>query len=245
MPGLMLQSAVLTAVTGPLDAGLPTYRLTYRGAVNNVPTTVERFDILTFAGVIALTATGAPDAYTAQKSAVEGIVGSVVPLRLDAPTPAVLATSGTGGMPIRTLSGLALTLPKGWAAIPNPAAPPGIEYAAQSADGMQRVRVVRKTVANGTKLNDFAATIASELKASATAYEVESESAITINGTAAVSNLYRATLDGRQVVGQSVALIKNGAGYAVSIDVPAAQYDANPDDTQALFDRIESTITLP
>ena len=94
-------------------------------------------------------------------------------------------------------------------------------------------------------MSQVAATIASELKSSASAYEIEAESAITINGVAAVSNLYRATLDGKQVVGQSVALMRNGVGYAVSVEVPAAQYDANPDDVQTIFDRIESTIRLP
>jgi hypothetical protein len=244
-PGLTLQSATLTAVRGPLDAGLPTYRLTYRGMTSNAPITTERFVTLPPTGAIAITAAGAPDAYAALKTTVEGIVGSLVPLRLDAPTPAALASSGAGGMPVRTLSGLALTLPTGWAAIPSPAAPPGIEYAAQSADGMQRVRVVRKMLPNGTKLTDFAATIASELKASANPYEIESERAITINGVATVSNLYRATINGIAVVGQSVALLRNGVGYAVSVDVPAAQYDAKPDDAQALFDRIESSIRLP
>jgi hypothetical protein len=40
-------------------------------------------------------------------------------------------------------------------------------------------------------------------------------------------------------------LLRDGVGYAVSVDVPAAQYDADPDNVQAFFDRIESTIHLP
>jgi hypothetical protein len=138
-----------------------------------------------------------------------------------------------------------MTLPAGWAAVASPPAPPGIEYAAQSPDGTQRVRVVRKSVPDGTKLNDFAATVSGELKGSASAYEVESESAITIGGAPAVRNVYRVTIAGKEVVGQSVAFVRNGAGYVVSTEVPAAQYDAKPDDAQALFDRIESTIHLP
>jgi hypothetical protein len=244
-PGLTLQTATLTAVHGPIDAGLPTYRLTYQGTINNAPITTERFVTLTLAGAIAITVTGSPDAYAAMKPTVEGIVGSLSPLRLDVPTPAALATSGGGGMPIRTLSGLSMTLPDGWAAVMSPPAPPGIEYAAQSTNGMQRTRVVRKVVPNSTKLDDFAATIASELKSSASAYEIEAENAITINGVPAVGNLYRATLDGKDVVGQSVALLRDGVGYAVSVDVPAVQYDADPDNVQAFFDRIESTIHLP
>jgi hypothetical protein len=107
------------------------------------------------------------------------------------------------------------------------------------------VRVVRKQITEGTTLNDFAATVAGELKATTSNYEIESEAMNTVGGARAVRNLYRATVGGRDVVGQSVALIKGASGYVVSVEVPAAQYDASPDDAQALFDRVESSIALP
>jgi hypothetical protein len=100
-------------------------------------------------------------------------------------------------------------------------------------------------VTDGTKLTDFAATVAGELKATADDYEVDAEDTATIGGVRAVRNLYRATVGGGAVVGQSVALIKGTNGYVISVEVPAAQYDAKPDDAQALFDRIESSVTLP
>ncbi|HEY8293162.1 MAG TPA: hypothetical protein VIG44_11770, partial [Thermomicrobiales bacterium] len=100
-------------------------------------------------------------------------------------------------------------------------------------------------VTESTKLNDFAATIAGELKASSANYEVDAEGTNTIGGVRAVRNFYRATVGGKEVVGQSVALLKGSNGYVISVEAPAAQYDAKPDDAQALFDRIESSIMLP
>lgn len=244
-PEAVLQSATVTSVRGASDVGLPTYGFTYIGMMNGSPTTVERFVTLTFAGAITITATAAPDVAAVTRPAIEGIVGSLVPLKLDAPTPAALAPAQGGGSISRTPSGLGIVLPSGWASVAPPAAPPNVEYAAQGANGEQRVRVVRKPATAETKLNDLAATVAGELKTTASGYEVESEGTNTIGGARAVRNLYRATIDGREVVGQSVALIKGGNGYVISVEVPAAQYDAQPDDAQALFDRIESSVTLP
>jgi len=244
-PGSRLQSAVLTGIRGVNDAGLPTYDLTYASSVSGSPTTAERFVTLTFAGAITITVTAAPDVAIAMHPTIEGIVGSLVPLKLAVPTPAALAPTSGNGTITYTPSGLGIILPEGWATIAPPAMPPGVEFAAQSATGEQRLRVVRKQVADTTKLNDFAATIAGELKATASNYEVEAESMNTIGGTQAVRNLYRATVSGKDVVGQSIALIKGGNGYVVSVEAPAAQYDAKPDDTQALFDRVESSVTLP
>ncbi|MHB8648139.1 MAG: hypothetical protein ACYDAR_20350, partial [Thermomicrobiales bacterium] len=244
-PGGTLQRAVLTGIRGVNDAGLPTYDLTYMSSTNGSPAIVERFITLTFAGAITITATAASDVSIAMHPTIEGIVGSLVPLKLDVPTPAALAPITGSGTITRTPSGLSIALPQGWAAIAPPTIPPGVEFAAQSATGEQRVRVVREHVATTTKLNDFAATVAGELKATTSAYEVEAESMNTVGGAQAVRNLYRATAGGKDVVGQSVALIKGGYGYVVSVEVPAAQYDATPDDAQALFDRIESSVTLP
>ena len=244
-PGSTLQSAVLTGIRGVIDNGLPTYHFIYASSANGAPATVERFVTLTFAGAITITATAAPDVAAAMRPTVEGIVGSLVPLKLDAPTPAPLAPSGGTGAVTRTPSGLGIALPNGWAAIAAPATPPGIEFAAQSAGGDQRVRIVHKALTDSTKLNDFAATVAGELKATTDGYEVDAEDTATIGGARAVRNLYRATVGGTAVVGQSVALIKGANGYVISVEVPAAQYDAKPDDAQALFDRIESSITLP
>ncbi|MDQ6905723.1 MAG: hypothetical protein M3176_02740 [Chloroflexota bacterium] len=244
-PGSTLQNVVLTGIRGASDAGLPTYDFTYASSVGNSPSTVERFVTLTFAGAIIVTTTATPDVTAATRPAIEGIVGSLVPLKLDAPTPAALAPPGRTGTVTRTPSGLGIMLPSGWAAIASPAMPPGVEFAAQRASGDQHVRIVHKQIADGTKLNDFAATVAGELKATASNYEVESEGMNTIGGARAVRNLYRATVGGKEVVGQSVALIKGGNGYVISVEAPAAQYDAKPDDAQALFDQIESSITLP
>jgi hypothetical protein len=244
-PGSALQSAILTGIRGAIDNGLPTYHFIYASSVNGAPATVERFVTLTFAGAITITTTAAPEVATAMRPIVEGIVGSLVPLKLDAPTPAPLAPSSAAGAITRTPSGLGIVVPGGWAAIAVPAAPPGVEFAARSASGDQRVRVVHKAVAQGTKLTDFAATVAGELKATTDDYEVDAEDAHTIGGARAVRNLYRATIGGIAVVGQSVALIKGTNGYVISVEVPAAQYDAKMDDTQALFDQIESSVTLP
>ncbi len=244
-PGSSLQRAVMTSVRGASDTGLPTYDFTYSGSTGGSPTTIERFVTLTFAGAITITVTAAPDVATATRPTIAGIVGSLVPLKLDAPTPAALAPTTGGGSAMRTPSGLGVVLPDGWANIAPPATPPGVEFAAQSATGEQRVRVVRKQITEGTKLNDFAATVADERKGTASNYEVEAEGMNTIGGARAVRNLYRATVGGTNVVGQSVALIKGGNGYVVSVEVPATQYDAKPDDAQALFDRIESSVTLP
>jgi hypothetical protein len=244
-PGSTLQSTVLTGIRGVIDSGLPTYHFTYASNANGAPVAVERFVTLTFAGAITVTTTAAPDAATAMRPTIEGIVGSLVPLKLDAPTPAALAPPSGAGMATRTPSGLGLVLPDGWAAIAAPTTPPSVEFAAQNASGDQRVRVVRKAVTDGTKLNDFAATVAGELKTTTVGYEVDAEDTKMIGGARVVRNLYRATVDGKEVVGQSVALIKGANGYVISVEIPAAQYDAKPDDAQALFDRVESSITLP
>jgi hypothetical protein len=244
-PGDTLQRAMLTSIRGASDTGLPTYALTYTRSANGASTTVERFVTLTFAGAIAITATAAPDVADATRPTIAGIVGSLVPLKLDAPTPAALAPTSGNGTITRTPSGLGIALPDGWVATAPPAMPPGVEFAAQGATGEQRVRVIHKPVAEGTKLTDFAATSAGELKATASNYEVDAEDTNTIGGVRAVRNLYRATVVGKDIVGQSVALIKGGNGYVVSVEVPAAQYDAKPDDAQALFDGIESSVTLP
>ncbi len=245
VPGSMLQNAVLTGIRGASDAGLPTYDFTYASGAGGAPMTIERFVTLTFAGAITVTTTAAPEVASATRPAIEGIVGSLVPLKLDAPTPAALAPPGGSGTVTRTPSGLGIALPDGWAALAPPAMPPGVEFAAQSASGDQHIRIVRKQIADGTKLNDFAATVAGELKATTSNYAVESEGMNTIGGARAVRNLYRATVVGIDVVGQSVALIKGGNGYVISVEVPATQYDAKPDNAQALFDRIESSVTLP
>lgn len=244
-PGSTLQNVTLTGIRGASDAGLPTYALTYLSGASSSPMTVERFVTLTFAGAITITVTAAPDVASATRPTVEDIVGSLVPLKLDAPTPAALALTTGNGAVTHTPSGLGILLPDGWTTITPPAMPPGVEFAAQSADGEQRVRIVHKQIADGTKLNDFAATVADELKATASTYEVEAEGMNMIGGARAVRNLYRATVGGKDVVGQSVALIKGNNGYVVSVEAPAAQYDAKPDDVQALFDRIESNVTLP
>jgi len=244
-PGSTLQNVALTGIRGANDAGVPTYALTYLSGASSSPMTVERFVTLTFAGAITITVTAAPDVASATRPTVEGIVGSLVPLKLDAPTPAALAPTTGNGAVMHTPSGLGIVLPDGWATIAPPAMPPSIEYAARSADGEQRVRVVHKQIADGTKLNDFAATVADELKATTANYEVDAEGTNTIGGARAVRNLYRATIGGTEVVGQSVALIKESNGYVVSVEVPATQYDATPDDAQILFDRIESNATLP
>ncbi|MGI8687048.1 MAG: hypothetical protein ACR2M3_00570 [Thermomicrobiales bacterium] len=244
-PGSTLQNVALTGIRGANDAGAPTYALTYLSNTGGSPATVERFVTLTFAGAIAITAIAAPDVARAMRPMVEGIVGSLVPLKLDAPTPAALAPPTGNGAVTRTPSGLGIVLPDGWATIAPPAMPPGVEFAAQSATGEQRVRVVHKQITDSTKLNDFAATVADELKATTENYEVDAEGTNTIGGARAVRNLYRATIGGKEVVGQSVALIKGSNGYVVSVEAPAAQYDANPDDTQALFDRVESSVVLP
>lgn len=244
-PGSTLQRAALTAIRGASDTGLPTYEFTYASSAGASPATVERFVTLTFAGAITITATAAPNTAIATRPTVEGIVGSLVPLKLDAPTPAALApTRGTGAI-THTPSGLGIVLPSGWIAVTPPAIPPNVEFAARSANGEQHVRVVRTHVMKGTKLNDFAATATDELKAATSAYAVEAESINTIGGIPAIRNLYRATIVGNNVVGQSVALIKGGNGYVISVEMPAARYDAKPDDAQALFDRIESSVTLP
>ena len=244
-PGSILQATTLTGVRGVNDAGLPTYHFVYSGTASGAPAIIERFVTLTLAGAITITTSAVPDADVALRATVEGIVGSLVPLRLDVPTPAALAPASGGGTVLRTPSGLSVALPTGWAAIASPAMPPGIEFAAQNASGDQRVRVIRKTVSEGTKLNDFAATVAGELKGTASAYEVEAEGMNTIGGAPAIRNLYRATIGGTAIVGQSVALIRGTSGYVVSVEVPAGQYDAKPDDVQALFDRIEGSVTLP
>lgn len=244
-PGSTLQATTLTGVRGVIDSGLPTYHFTYAATASGSPATVERYVTLTFAGAIVITATAPPATASAMRPTIEGIVGSLVPLRLDIPTPAALAPAGGTGTVSRTPSGLGIILPVGWAAVAPPAAPPGIEYAAQSAGGEMRLRVVRKPVTESTKLNDLAATVASELKATTSGYEIEAEGTNTIGGARAVRNLYRTTIGGKEVVGQSVALIKGASGYVVSIEVPATQYDAKPDDAQALFDRVESSVTLP
>jgi len=244
-PGSTLQNVVLTGIRGVNDAGVPTYDFTYLSGASSSPMTVERFVTLTFAGAITLTATAAPDVASATRPTVEGIVGSLVPLKLDAPTPAALAPTTGNGAVTRTSSGLGIVLSDDWTSVAPTASPPGIEFAAQSADGAQRVRVVHKQVTDNTKLNDFATTIADERKATANTYEVEAEGMNMIGGARAVRNLYRATISGKEVVGQSVALIKGGNGYVVSVEVPATQYDATPDDVQALFDRIESSAILP
>jgi hypothetical protein len=244
-PDSTLQRAALTSVRGASDVGLPTYDFVYASGAGGSPATIERFVTLTFAGAITITATAAPAVATGTRPTITGIVGSLVPLRLDVPTPAPLAPASGNGAITRTPSGLGIVLPDGWAAIAPPATPPGVEFAARSATGDQGLRVVRKQIADGTKLTDFAATVAGELKASSASYEVDAESANTIGGVRAVRNLYRATIGGKEVVGQSVALIKGGNGYVVSVEVPAAQYDAQPDDAQALFDRLESSVVLP
>ncbi len=244
-PGSALQNVVLTGIRGASDAGLPTYDFTYANSAGNASTIVERFVTLTFAGAITVTAIAAPDVANATRPAVEGIVGSLVPLKLDAPTPAALAPPAGTGTITRTASGLGIAVPVGWVAIAPPATPPNVEFVAQSASGDQRVRIVRKQITESTKLNDFAATVAGELKAVTGNYEVEAEGMNTIGGVRTVRNLYRATIGGNDVVGQSVALIKGGNGYVISVEVPAAQYDATPDNAQALFDRIESSVTLP
>jgi hypothetical protein len=244
-PGSTLQAAILTGVRGVIDNGLPTYHFIYTNSANGAPMAVERFVTLTFAGAITVTATAAPDVESAARPAIEGIVGSLVPLKLDVPTPAALAPGGGGGTMTRTPSGLGIALPNGWAAVAVPATPPGVEFTAQGPTGDQRVRVVHKHVTDNTKLNDFAATTAGELKDTVSEYEVESEGMNTIGGVRAVRNIYRATIGGSEVVGQSIALIKGGNGYVISVEVPAAQYDAKQDDAQALFDRIESSVMLP
>ncbi|MDQ2785456.1 MAG: hypothetical protein M3Y58_10710 [Chloroflexota bacterium] len=244
-PGSTLQNVALTGIRGANDAGAPTYDLTYLSGASSSPMTVERFVTLTFAGAITITATAAPAVASATHPTVEGIVGTLVPLKLDAPTPAALAPTTGNGAITRTPSGLGIVLPDGWATIAPPASPPGVEFVAQSADGEQRVRVVHTQIADGTKLTDFAATIADELKASSANYEVDAEGTNMIGGARAVRNLYRATIGGKEVVGQSVALVKGSNGYVVSVETPAASYDAQPDDAQALFDRIESSVTLP
>lgn len=244
-PGSTLQATALTGVRGVIDSGLPTYHFTYASGASGSPATIERFVTLTFAGAIAITATAAPDIATAMRPTIEGIIGSLVPLRLDVPTPAALAPSGGSGTISHTPSGLGIVLPTGWAAVAPPTTPPGVEYAAQSASGDERLRVVRKPVTESTKLNDLAATVAGELKATTSGYEVEAEGTNTIGGARAVRNVYRTTVGGKEVVGQSVALIKGASGYVVSVEVPAAQYDAKSDDAQSLFDRVESSITLP
>ncbi len=244
-PGSTLQNVALTGIRGASDAGLPTYDFTYASSAGNSPSTVERFVTLTFAGAIIVTTTATPDVAAATRPAIEGIVGSLVPLKLDTPTPAVLAPPGRTGTVTRTPSGLGIMLPSGWAAIASPAMPPGVEFAALSVSGDQHVRIVRKQIADGTKLNDFAATVAGELKATTSNYEVEAEGVNIIGGARAVRNLYRARVVGQDVVGQSVALIKGSNGYVISVEAPAAQYDAKPDDVQTLFDQIESSITLP
>ncbi len=244
-PGATLQTTLLTGIRGVSDSGLPTYDFTYLTRTNGVAETVERFVTLTFAGAITVTATAAPDVASATHPAIEGIVGSLVPLKLDVPTPAALAPGGGGGAITRTPSGLGVALPGGWVTVAPPASPPGVEFAAQSANGDQGVRVVRKQVTGNTKLNDFAATLTDELKGTTDTYEVESEGMNTIGSAPAVRSLYRATVRGKAVVGQSVTLIKGSNGYAIRVEVPAAQYDAKPDDAQALFDRVESSIILP
>jgi hypothetical protein len=244
-PGSVLQRTVLTGIRGASDAGLPTYEFTYTSSASGSPTTIERFVILTFAGAITVTATAAPAIADVARPTIEGIVGSLVPLKLDAPTPAALAPAGGASAVTRTPSGLGIVLPDGWTTIAPPATPPGVEFAAQSATGDQHLRVVRKQVTNSTKLDDFAATVADELKTTSANYEVDAEGTNTIGGVRAVRNLYRATVGGKEVVGQSVALLKGSNGYVISVEVAAAQYDAKPDDAQALFDRIESSIMLP
>lgn len=244
-PGSVLQRTLLTGIRGASDAGLPTYDFTYTSNTSGSAATIERFVTLTFAGAITITTTAAPDIATATRPVIESIVGSLVPLKLDAPTPAALAPAVANGTITRTPSGLGIILPGGWAAITSPATPPGVEFAAQSATGDQHIRVVRKQITGSTKLTDFAATVAGELKATSANYEVDAEGTNTIGGVRAVRNLYRATVGGKDVVGQSVALLKGSNGYVISVELPAIQYDAKPDDAQALFDRIESSIMLP
>lgn len=244
-PGQTLQTAVLTGVNGEGGLGLSTYRLTY--SANNMAT--ERFVVLTFAGAVSVTASGATDAYMMAKGTVEAIVGSLSPLKRDAPTPAALApvTGGTASATgaTRTPSGLALTLPTGWKMIVTPPQPPGVEFLATSADGQQSVRVIRKSVGSGVTLNDFAATAATEFKASTQGYDVEGEGENTVGGQRAVRVLYSGVVGGRPVEGQSVTLVRGDVGYVVMVEVPATQYADNEAEAQALFDRIGGSVMLP
>lgn len=247
-PSSMLGGAVLTGVRGQGDLGLATYRFTYNANVNNAPAVVERFVVLTFAGAFTITATGAPDAYNAAKPTVEAIVGSLVPLKQDAPTPASLAPvtgPAIGGGATKTPSGLGLTLPAGWVVAPVAKQPPGTEFLAQSADKTQTVRVVRKPLPGGMTLDDFASTAAEEFKAITQGYDVDDEGENTIGGQRAVRVVYSAVVDGRPVEGQSVTLVRGGMGYVISVEVPVTQYADHHDETQSLFDRIESSATLP
>ncbi len=247
-PASMLAGTVLTGVRGQGDLGLTTYRFTYTANVNNAPAVVERFVVLTFSGAITITATGAPDAYNAAKPTVEAIVGSLVPLKQDAPTPSSLAPvtgPAVSGGATKTPSGLGLTLPAGWVVAPLPKQPPGVELLAQSADKTQTVRVVRKSLPEGMTLDDFASTAAEEFKAITQGYDVDDEGENTVGGQRAVRVVYNAVVDGRPVEGQSVTLVKGGVGYVISVEVPTTQYADHHDETQALFDRIESSVTLP
>jgi len=216
--------------------------------VNNAPAVVERFVVLTFSGAITITATGTPDAYNAAKPTVEAVVGSLIPLKQDAPTPASLApVTGppVSGGATKTPSDLGLMLPAGWVVAPVPKQPPGVEFLAQSADKTQVVRVVRKSLGEGMTLDDFASTTAGEFKAISQGYDVDDEGENTISGQRAVRVVYSAVVDGRPVEGQSVALVKGGVGYVITVEVPTTQYADHHDETQALFDRIESSVTLP
>ncbi len=244
-PDRTLQTAVLTAVSGANDFGAPTYRLTYTGTESGAAVTVERFVMLTPVGAIITTVTAPAGGYGALRPTVEGIVGSVVPLKLDAPTPAALAPSGGTANLARTPSGFGVALPAGWMSTPAPMMPPGVEYAAQSADSAARLRVVRKTVSEKTTLNDASSTISGELKASAVGYSIESEGANTVNGARAVRVIYRATVGGREIVGQSITFLRCTTAYALFVEVPAAQYDMRQPETEMLFDRIGGSVVLP
>ncbi len=243
-PGAALQTAVITGIQGE-GIGLTTYRLTYAAG----GATTERFVVLTFAGAVSVTATGATDAYATTRGTVEGIVGSLVPLKRDAPTPAPLAaradatSAPTGTM--RTPSGLALALPTGWRMVATPMQPPGVEFAATSADGQQSVRVIRKAISGGLTLDDFAATAAAEFRAVAQGYDVDDEGENTVGGQRAVRALYSAVVGGRPVQGQSVAVVKGAVGYIIMVEVPAPQYLTNETEGQALFDRIGGSVMLP
>jgi len=248
-PSSSLQSAVLTGVRGQGDLGLTTYRFTYNATVNNAPVIVERFVTLAFTGGITTTATGARDAYNAAKPTVETIVGSLVPLKQDAPTPAALApvtgSATASGGAIKTSSGLGITLPMGWITAPTPMQPPGIEFLAQSADKTQTVRVIRKPLPEGMTLNDFASTGATEFKGITQGYDVDDEGENTVGGQRAVRVVYNAVVDNRPVEGQSVTFLRGGAGYIVMVEVPAPQYTDHQAESQSLFDRIESSVMLP
>ncbi|MCA1725269.1 MAG: hypothetical protein LC748_13670, partial [Thermomicrobia bacterium] len=98
-PGSTLRTAILTSIRGASDVGLPTYDFTYLNSASGSPLTIERFITLTFAGAVTITARAAPAVAATTRSTIEAIVGSLVPLKLDAPTPAALApTSGTGAI---------------------------------------------------------------------------------------------------------------------------------------------------